>query len=81
MSSVPGTTAEAFESLWTADDVARFLQASRSWVYQKAEAGVVPALRVCGLLRFEPAAVRAFARGELNVGRVTDLAARRGNVR
>ena len=58
-------TAEAFDALWTAQDVAAYLRASRSWVYQKAEAGVLPSMRVCGLLRFDPATVRAFARGEL----------------
>jgi excisionase family DNA binding protein len=53
----------AAESLWTADDVARFLRVSRSWVYHRAEAGELPCLRIGGLLRFEPDAVRAFMRG------------------
>jgi hypothetical protein len=52
------------EGLWDAKDVAAFIKASRSWVYQQAESGVLPSFRVCGLLRFEPAAVRAFVRGE-----------------
>jgi excisionase family DNA binding protein len=56
------TASGRFEVLWTAEDVAAYLKASRSWVYQKAEAGVLPSLRVCGLLRFEPATVRQFAR-------------------
>jgi len=65
MSSIPTmTTSGRFEVLWTAEDVAGYLKASRSWVYQKAEAGVLPSLRVCGLLRFEPATVRAFARNQ-----------------
>ncbi len=50
------------ESLWDARDVGRFLRVSRSWVYQRAESGLLPCLRVGGLLRFEPAAIRAFAR-------------------
>lgn len=79
--TITGTTAEAFEALWNAEDVAKFLKASRSWVYQKAEAGVLPSLRVCGLLRFEPATVRAFARGELAAAQVVELAGRRGGVR
>ena len=79
--SIAVTTAEAFEALWTAEDVASYLQASRSWVYQKAEAGVLPALRVCGLLRFEPATVRAFSRGELGSAKVLPLAPRQANVR
>lgn len=52
------------ESLWTAKDVATYLRASRSWVYQRAEAGALPSLQIGGLLRFEPEAIRAFARGE-----------------
>jgi len=55
---------DAAEGLWDAKDVAAFVKASRSWVYQQAEAGVLPCLRVCGLLRFEPGAVRAFVRGD-----------------
>ena len=57
-------TSLPFESLWDAQDVARFLKVSRSWVYQKTEAGLLPCLRVGGLVRFEPEAVRAWARGE-----------------
>jgi len=51
------------DTLWDARDVARYLKASRSWVYQKAEAGLLPSLRIGGLLRFEPEAVRAWSRG------------------
>jgi excisionase family DNA binding protein len=50
-------------TLWDARDVARYLKTSRSWVYQKAEAGLLPSLRIGGLLRFEPHVVRAWARG------------------
>ena len=52
------------EGLWDAVDVAGYLKCSRSWVYQKAESGVLPSLRVLGLLRFDPAVVKAFARGQ-----------------
>lgn len=52
------------EGLWKVPDVMNYLKASRSWVYQKAEAGILPSLRIGGLLRFEPQAVRTFARGE-----------------
>lgn len=65
MPTVTGHNGEVVAgSLWRAEDVASYLQASRSWVYQKAEAGILPCLRIGGLLRFEPAAVYAFARGE-----------------
>jgi excisionase family DNA binding protein len=51
------------EPLWDANDVARYLKVSRSWVYQRAEAGLLPYLRVGGLLRFNPSAVRIFTLG------------------
>ncbi len=54
------------EPLWTVDDVSRYLKASRSWVYQKAEAGLLPSLRIGGLLRFDPVVVQAWAREEMN---------------
>jgi excisionase family DNA binding protein len=50
--------------LWDANDVARYLKVSRSWVYHRAEAGLLPSLRVGGLVRFDADAVRACARGE-----------------
>ncbi len=46
--------------LWDANDVARFIGASRSWVYHQAEAGRLPCIRILGFLRFDPRAVRAF---------------------
>jgi excisionase family DNA binding protein len=51
--------------LWDANDVARYLKVSRSWVYQRAESGQLPSLRVGGLVRFDPEVVHAFARGEI----------------
>jgi excisionase family DNA binding protein len=51
-----------FENLWDPKDVMLFLKVSRSWVYQRASTGELPCLRVGGLLRFEPEAVRAWAR-------------------
>jgi excisionase family DNA binding protein len=52
--------------LWSVNDVTAFLQVSRSWVYQKVEDGRLPVIRLPGssLLRFEPEAIKAFARGE-----------------
>jgi len=59
------------EPLWTAHDVARFLQASVSWVYHRAEAGDLPCVHIGGLLRFDPAAIRALGRTEKpSAGRV-----------
>ena len=52
------------EHLWTAMDVAEFLRVSRSWVYLHTSNGELPYLRVGGLVRFDPEAVRAHARGD-----------------
>lgn len=57
-------TLQPFESLWDAQDVARFLKVSRSWVYQATEAGKVPHRRVGALLRFDPEEIRAWVRGQ-----------------
>jgi hypothetical protein len=51
-------------SLWDATDVARYLKASRSWVYHQAERGQLPCMRIQGLLRFDPDAIRQFARSQ-----------------
>lgn len=50
--------------LWDARDVAGYLKASRSWVYHQAERGHLPCMRIRGLLRFDPEAIRRFARGQ-----------------
>ncbi len=54
---------DGIETLWDARDVARYLKVSRSWVYQKAEAGLLPYLKVGGLVRFVPERIREFAHG------------------
>jgi Helix-turn-helix domain len=53
----------AGDGLWDANDVARYLKVSRSWVYQRAEAALLPCVRIGGLLRFDPHTVRTFASG------------------
>lgn len=50
------------DALWTASDVAAYLRVSRSWVYHRAEANLLPYVRIGGLIRFEPAAIRQYAR-------------------
>lgn len=52
------------EPLWDAEDVAAFLKVSRSWVYLHAGGGTLPCVRIGGMRRFAPEAIRAFARGE-----------------
>lgn len=56
------TETETDDTLWTASDVARYLKVSRSWVYHRAERNLLPYLRFGGLLRFEPEAIRQYAR-------------------
>ena len=53
------------DGLWDALDVARFLKTSRSWVYMRVERAEIPHLRIGGLIRFEPARVREWARSGL----------------
>jgi len=57
-------TAIETDGLWTAEDVARFLKTSRSWVYHRAQAGRLPCLKIGGLLRFDPVAIRALVAGD-----------------
>ena len=52
------------DRLWDANDVAKYLKVSRSWVYHRAEAGLIPCVRVGGLLRFDPAAIRQSVRAK-----------------
>ncbi|AFE05834.1 hypothetical protein COCOR_04434 [Corallococcus coralloides DSM 2259] len=52
----------AEDSLWDANDVARFLKSSRSWVYQQAQVGRLPCVKIGGLLRFDPNAIRALVK-------------------
>ena len=63
MEAVPAEAAGEISDdsrLWDANDVARFVGASRSWVYHQAEAGHLPCIRLLGFLRFDPRVVRAF---------------------
>ncbi len=51
--------AHVTEKSWKARDVAEFLQASESWVRHAAAAGRLPCKKIGGLLRFDPAEIRA----------------------
>jgi excisionase family DNA binding protein len=54
------------EPLWGVMDVARYLRASKSWVYKAAEKGELPDVRIGRLLRFRPQVIRSYvvARGK-----------------
>lgn len=65
------------EPLWTADDLAGFLKCSRSSIYQRTAPGAkypIPCLRLGGLLRFDPAEIRAWVREPSRVATVLTLA-------
>ena len=51
-------------SLWTVADVATYLRVSRSWVYHRSAAGLLPCLRVGALIRFDPETIRAYAQSQ-----------------
>jgi excisionase family DNA binding protein len=51
------------QTLWNVRDVAQYLKASVSWVYNAVERGELPCVRIGGLLRFDARTVRAFALG------------------
>lgn len=62
------------EGLWTAAQLAKHLGCSKSWVYDAAAAGHLPYVRVHGMLRFEPAAIRRWvAAGGKTQGAVLPL--------
>jgi excisionase family DNA binding protein len=72
-----GTTSAApannDSALWDVAGASSFLGVSTSWVYHRAAAGTIPCIRVGHNLRFDPEALRAWARGERRGGRVVPL--------
>ncbi len=44
--------------------VASFLGVSKSWVYQAVAAGRLPCVRVGAAVRFDPAVIKAWVKGE-----------------
>ena len=48
------------EALWTAKEVAFFLKCSVNWVYLHSASGTLPHVKVGGLLRFVPEAIKDF---------------------
>lgn len=61
---------EQEDTLWTVDDVARFLRCSPSKVYKLAARGGVPSVHVGSHLRFDPEALRAWAKRQTTQGDV-----------
>ena len=61
------TNARASEPLWDANDVAHHLKCARKTVYNMAEEGRLPCVRIGGLLRFVPEKIRAVGNGDIPV--------------
>src|SRR5438132_2145999 len=62
-----GSIALSMDRLWTVRQAAAFLGRSTSWVYKAAERGELPRARGLGWgLRFVPADLHDFARGQLS---------------
>lgn len=57
------TTAPEHERLWTVAQTAEYLQVSTSWVYRATERRELPHLKLGGLIRFVPSAIRDHAEG------------------
>lgn len=60
------------DRLWGPAEAAAFLGMSESWVYTAARSGVLPAIRLGRAVRFDPATLRAWVRGERS-GKVVQL--------
>ena len=73
----PDRLANDHAGLWDANDVARYLRVSRSWVYHRAEAGTLPCVRIGSLLRFDPEVIKNLARGAKPVDAVPSSHRRR----
>jgi excisionase family DNA binding protein len=59
MNTIDAADVSVENGLWTVAEVAAFLKVSRSWVYHRLESGLLPHIRVGGLVRFDPSAIRA----------------------
>jgi len=70
--AVTGQVAEKHQ-LWNAARAAEYLGVSTSWVYHRSAEGSIPCVRVGHALRFDPAALAAWTRGERRGGRVVPL--------
>jgi excisionase family DNA binding protein len=71
-SIAPTVATDDSDRLWTVQEAARFLAVSESWVYTATRTGVLPAIRLGRVVRFDQAALRAWVRGERG-GRVVQL--------
>lgn len=73
MSDAELTSADLVRLL-TPEQVADLLQMSRSWVYEQAARGGIPALRLGRVWRFRQSDVDAWLRARVSAGSVAQLA-------
>jgi excisionase family DNA binding protein len=67
------------EQLWTVREVASFLRLGRNAIYEMADRGDIPSLRIGSRVRFVPAEVRAWvARQREPAAAVVPIGAGRG---
>jgi len=59
-----GSSGKPGDALWDVETAAGYLSVSRSMVYKLEQAGELPCVRIGACIRFEPAVVRSFAKGE-----------------
>lgn len=52
------------ERYWNVKDFARVFGVSRTWVYDQVALGRIPHNRMGGLIRFNPAAIRAWMKAQ-----------------
>jgi excisionase family DNA binding protein len=79
--TLPSNTGQASQAvegpvdtvLWGVAEASTFLRVSTSWLYHRAAAGTIPCIRVGHSLRFDPAALKAWTRGERGGGRVVPI--------
>jgi excisionase family DNA binding protein len=50
--------------LWDVSQTATYLNVSTSWVYQQSAAGKIPCVKIGNNVRFIPAQIEAYVRGE-----------------
>lgn len=53
------------ERLWTVAEAAAYLNLSKSFVYQASLCGTLSCVRIGSRVRFDPATLRAWVRGEM----------------
>ena len=73
----PNSPSDGDEPLWTALDVARYFQVSRATVYNLANRGALPVVRIGAGIRFHPATVRDLARSARVPAEVVQLKQRK----